>query len=133
MIENKLALLELYFTPSQVYCNLLYTSAIFLNCSHIIYPNIQDCYFTTHDPTVHHPKMHDSCINYSNQFKLCRKTINTMQLELYLAERKTGSCCIIQVTVSPYHAEFSGVFLKRIKLNVTLTESQVFIVLRLFT
>ena len=41
-----------------------------------------------------------------------------MQLELYLAERKTGSCCIIQVTVSPYHTEFSGVFLKLINIYI---------------
>ena len=41
-----------------------------------------------------------------------------MQLELYLAERKTGSCCIIQVTVSPHHAEFSGVFLKLINIYI---------------
>ena len=24
------------------------------------------CYFTIHDPTIRHPTMHDSCINYSN-------------------------------------------------------------------
>ena len=31
------------------------------------------CYFTTHDPTIHDPTMQDPCINYPNQFKLCRK------------------------------------------------------------
>ena len=44
--------------------------------------------FTTHDPTIHDPTMHNSCINYPNQFKLCRKTINTMQRELLLHANK---------------------------------------------
>ena len=30
-------------------------------------------YFTRHDPTIHNSTMHDSNINYPNQFKLCRK------------------------------------------------------------
>ena len=30
-------------------------------------------YFTPHDPTIRNSTMHDSNINYPNQFKLCRK------------------------------------------------------------
>ena len=37
-------------------------------------------------------------------------TINTMQLELYFAEQKTGSCCFIQINISAHHAGFSGSF-----------------------
>ena len=45
-----------------------------------------------------------------------KKTINTMQLELYFVEKKIGSCCLMQIIVSPHHVEFSGVFLKLITI-----------------
>ena len=31
----------------------------------------------THDPKIHGPIMYDSCINYPNDFKLCRKNYAT--------------------------------------------------------
>ena len=40
-----------------------------------------------------------------------KKTIDTVQLELYFAEQKSGNCCFIRITVSPHHMEFSDVFL----------------------
>ena len=56
----------------------------------------------THPPSPHPPL--DARLNYAE------KTINTMQLELYLAEQKTGSCWFIQINVSPRHVEFSVIF-----------------------
>ena len=54
-----------------------------------------------------------------------------MQLELYFTEQKTGSCCFMEINVSPHHLEFSSVFLNLININI-VTESLVFIPLQLF-
>ena len=42
--------------------------------------------------TIHDPKMHHSCINYSNQFKLCIKLYKKLQIELRFPEQMAGSC-----------------------------------------
>ena len=55
-----------------------------------------------------------------------------MKLELYFAEQKTGSCCFMQINVSPHHLEFSGFFLKLINIYKVM-ESPVFTVLQPFT
>ena len=52
-----------------------------------------------------------------------------MQLEQYFAEQKIGSCCVMQINLSPHHMEFSEVF-----INIYIvTESLVFTVFRFFT
>ena len=51
-----------------------------------------------------------------------------MQLELYFAEQKTGSCCFMQINVSPHHVDFSSFFLKLINIY-KVTESLAIIVL----
>ena len=58
--------------------------------------------------------------------------MGTMKLELYFAEQKTGSCCFVQVNVSPHDMEVSGFFLKLINIYI-VTELLVFIVLQLST
>ena len=47
------------------------------------------CCFTIHDPTTHHPAMHDSCINYSDLLTLCRE--NFAFGKLYFTEQMTQS------------------------------------------
>ena len=60
------------------------------------------------------------------------KKINPMHLQLYFGEQKTGSCCFMQIDVSPDHGEFSGFFLKLLNIYIA-TESLVFTVLQLST
>ena len=55
-----------------------------------------------------------------------------MQLELYFAKQKTGSCFFMQKNDSPHHVEFSGVSFKLINITI-VTELLAFVVLRLFT
>ena len=63
-----------------------------------------------------------------------KKTLNTMQLELYLAEKKTSSFCFMLINVSPHHEKFSGVFLNIYMIHIYIVaESLFFIVLQLFT
>ena len=50
-----------------------------------------------------------------------------MQLELYFAEQKTGSCCFSwKKKVCPHYEEFSIVFLKLINIYI-VNKSLVFI------
>ena len=45
-----------------------------------------------------------------------------MQLEQHFAEQKTGSCCVMQINLSPHPMEFSDVFINMINIYI-VTES----------
>ena len=45
-----------------------------------------------------------------------------MQLEQHFAEQKTGSCCVMQINLSPHPMEFSDVFINIINICI-VTES----------
>ena len=38
------------------------------------------CYFTIYDPAIYDLTMYDSCVNYPNYLKLCRKNYVTEKL-----------------------------------------------------
>ena len=91
------------------------------------------CNFTTHDPTIPDPTMHDSCINYANQFNLCWKNYKHYATRATFCWTKDRELLLLmKINNSPHHVEFSGVFLKLITIYI-VTESLVFITLQLFT
>ena len=79
--------------------------------------------FTIQQCTIH-AKIIQISLSYSEE------TINTMQLEQYFAEQKTGSCCVMHINLSPHHMEFSDVFINMINIYI-VTELLVSIVFRL--
>ena len=50
-----------------------------------------------------------------------KKTVNTMQLELYFAKQKTKSCFFIQINDSPHHVKFTSVILKLINFYIWIS------------
>ena len=64
----------------------------------------------TNDSPV--PTIHDSCTNYPNHFRLCRKNYEHFATRGILCWTKDRELLLHVISISPHHLEFNGAFLK---------------------